>query len=758
MMNVAETNINAMFEARQNPNILGALMGQMKSDNMSLIKEIDLLVEPTPGQMITDGYMFPHIVRGIIEPVKNRIIKENSYRGRRRGLGNYPVIKADLTGKLVRNEDGIVVSEDDITTMTFLKQKLNVSSFDDVNEALRTNPVYLLAGRWPVYASVGVYLAKVERVIEKGHGNVVWYHPESSFGKLQADHDGDNSFIHMMYFGPNFTDNTVVNEMLKPEVKEEFEKQSGFVRLEYFEGVSDEYKYTKKDDMYVVGGRLGVGLHSQGIITNAITFFEDMNHKGFKATIGKQTIVTRDIYNDKAFMRYAPLKDNITNDMLEAAGMGVLVDKGGNPWEEDAGKKYLMTNPITELRIMLQAAVDNAKELMLSKWKYRDYDTLMPIMFKQDNGSPIGKKQNRTIARNLRKLLSYGDMRRGRDVKTRRVKGISGMFEDSRGMYELLQMRPKERSEHIRKRANDHRDAFQSRQKNTLEIESLSFNKNVTPIENLLATPYRVMREYMEANPNDLVWEHPWGYDDNRIVNAIVQTQKDMYSIQSKTERWYPMEGWDDKKEEARAFINEAADEFHNIHAMAELYNSVSKSNLTAAGYPYNEEILDWMNKWYHRGNKKMGIKAFKDLDEHQQAYTTLRFLRGTTRQTKFITKKLKGQSARIVKNMMKMRDKINDPSISEKSRATATKSLTNLNNRLKELMVIRNVMSMSRIRDIETILPAQLMHKGVWQEYIERFGPNLREASSDPVSLKMNVRYEEQNDKSDEQIIGKCK
>ena len=757
MINVARANINAMFEARKNPNILGALMGQMKSDNTSFVKEIDMLIEPKQGEMIEDGFMHPHIIRTILEPVKNKIIKENSYSGRRRGLGNYPVLKADLTGKMVRNKEGVVLSEDDNTSMSFLKRKLNVKDLNDINTALRDNPVYLLVGRWPVYASTGVFLAKIERVEPSGNGNVVWYHPDKSFGELQADFDGDNSFIHMMYFGDNYQDNTVVNEMLKPEVKKEFEKQSGFVRVEYFEDIEDNYKYTSKKDIYVSGGRLGSGIGTQAMITNGITFFEDMNHRGFKAKIGNETIVTKDLYEDSSLMSYAPLKDNITNEMLEEAGMGTLSDKNGNVWEEGSGKKYLMTSPIMELRILLQASVDNAKELKLSKWGFDGYHTLIPLMFKQENGSPIGTMQANTIGTNLRKFFNYGDARKGVDTKSRRTLGMPSMFETSKEIYNYIQLKPKERANKIKDKANNHRNMFKSRWESTLPIDELTFNKNITPMEKLLSTPYEIMIEYMENNPDDLVWEHPWGYDSNRTSNAMSQTRKDLMTIQSETARWYPeSEKWNNKKEEARRFINNAADEFYDIGLKADIFNDMSKNSLTAAGYAYNDAILDWIHKWYYVGSPVKKIKPFKDLTKEQQAYTTLRFLRGTTRQTKQIVKSLGKQSEYYNNRIIHIRDKLAEPGLDEKTKQNFQKAIKSLEDKVMDLSTTTSV-DYSRIRNVDQMLPIQLMDRDVWTEFINRYGPNLREASSVPSYRKMHPTEELRNEKKIETILGKC-
>ena len=48
----------------------------------------------------------------------------------------------------------------------------------------------------------------------------------------------------------------------------------------------------------------------------------------------------------------------------------------------------------------------------------------------------------------------------------------------------------------------------------------------------------------------------------------------------------------------------------------------------------------------------------------------------------------------------------------------------------------------MGRARDIEKMLPMPLMHPDVWSEYINRFGPNLREASNEKIRFLKPLSY----------------
>ena len=454
-------------------------------------------------------------------------------------------------------------------------------------------PVYILAGRHPAYNISSVAQVKVENIVPAGHGNVVWFHPDMVSGPLQADQDGDNSFLHVMYFGEGFSDETVPR--LMEQVKDTFKEKEAYSRIEIFKKKDRNLKVNSKSDMYKASQMIGTGINAQGVSTNAVTFFEDMHYKGFKATIGGQTIVARNPHEDMVVMDYAILKDDISQEYLDDLNLGKLVNKDGKKWA--SGDKYLMTTPSKELGLILQGAVDHVKELLLHDWKYGGYDFLIPKMFVQDTGAPIGQKQSRTIARLLRKELTYGGLRHGRDPDSRRSKSIESMFDDSQKMYDLRQMLGKARGTEIAKRANNRRvkNGENSRMvRETLPIEKLEFNNKLTTLEKLIAIPHEITVKYQKENPKDIVYGHPWGYAPNRIVNGITATQKELLAMQKTEQLWYPEnEKWKPKKREAIAFINQLATEFYGIARRKEIFDEVMSESLTSASYPYADEIID---------------------------------------------------------------------------------------------------------------------------------------------------------------------
>lgn len=764
MLNVAKVNMDTLFSTRNNPQVMRALMGQMKSDGLSIMNEVDRLLEPSQGEMISDGFFHPHIITGMVEPIKNRMLKENSYGGRRRGFGSYPAIKSDLSRTIVKKEDGVVISADDVTMTRFLKDLLNVSGFgneliENINEALRTRKEYLMVGRWPVYTPSAVFLARVEKVIPSGHGAVVWFHPESIVGKMQADHDGDTSFLLAPYFGQNYKDRTIITEMNSNNIKEAFDEMDSFVRLEYFQKTNEEYKLTKKADTYIVSGKLGKGINSQGVLMNSVSFLEDMYFKGFKAEIGGQVIVARNPDEENMVMSYAKLKDEITQEMLDSAKMGTLVSKDGNDWE--SGDKYLKTTPIKQLHILLQAAVDNAKEFILADWGYNGYKTIIPKMFVQENGSPIGSKQISSITSLIRKELMNNLSRRGVSNKNNRSQDISEMFETSKEIYEMNNLSGVEKGQRIRDKGNARRLRYgpQSRlAKNTMEIESLTFNNKLTSLEQLIAVPHKALLDYETANPNDKVHEHPLGYHPNRIVRAIMQTQKDLFTIQKGTERWYPeTKEFEKNKEVARRFTNEMTREFYRIMMSAQSYQDVTKSRITSSGYPYQEKIIEFIDKWLNKGDNKKGLPSWKSLSIEQQQYSTLRFLRGVLKFSPQFQKKIGVKETQIINSIVNLREKINEE-LNLKTVERLENKIKTLESKLDKLHEPNSYLSLSRSRDIEKMLPMPLMSPEVWTEFANRFGPNLREASSEKINLKSEgSRYEDRNTKSLEQLLKDC-
>ena len=753
----ARANVKAMFDARKNKEIMAALFGTLKSNNASFPNEIDQLIEPEPGKMLEDGYNLPHISKGVLEPIKNKIIRENAYMGRRQNLGNYPTLKPDYDGTKVLEKNGIAISEDDSVMVNFVKRKLNLdieltgkdlqNAFNEayVQMNLKNKGVYLLVSRQPVYKANGVVLAKITNVIPSGQGNVLFLHPELASGPLQADSDGDAVQTQILYLGENFQDESIVNAWLGSQ--KFFDKRAGYSRVEYFKKGKRNFPATSKESMYQASKMLGSGLASQGIFTNAINFFEDMHFKEIKLEIGGQSIVTRNPETGKVIMDYAPLNDDVTQEMLNDSNMGELVDEKGNKWK--SGEKYLLTSPLTQLEILLQSSVDHAKELLLFDWGYTGYDWVIPKIFIQENGSPIGKKQSNTISKIVRKLLTYNNLRYVRDMDTRQSQGIDSLFNESKKMYELNILSAEERGEQIKLLANTRRTRFNkinkesSLSKSTFPIDKIMFNNKLTSIEKLIAIPYEEMLKYQKENPNDIVNSHPWGYVKHQVVNGLSKTQSELLALQKSDERFYPEnKSWDSKKLEADVWLLSASEEFYGIHRRALVMNNNEEKSLNSASYPYNEEMLDFIDNFY---NGTKNIKGFKNLTKEQQAYTTLSFLRGARVKQRIL--KSSPLTNAIIKKINENRERIQIETDKGnfKNVEILKKGIKTLNKKLDDITTKTFVEKQAKIRDVQKLFPMQLMDKDVWRTYANLAGDNIRKASTEKIPLTVKKEIENQ-------------
>ena len=69
---------------------------------------------------------------------------------------------------------------------------------------------------------------------------------------------------------------------------------------------------------------------------------------------------------------------------------------------------------------------------------------------------------------------------------------------------------------------------------------------------------------------------------------------------------------------------------------------------------------------------------------------------------------------------------------------------LNTLRNKLDKITTKTFVQKQPRVRDVEKILPMQLMDSDVWTTYANLAGPNIREAINQPMPLKMRKKYED--------------
>ena len=114
--------------------------------------------------------------------------------------------------------------------------------------------------------------------------------------------------------------------------------------------------------------------------------------------------------------------------------------------------------------------------------------------------------------------------------------------------------------------------------------------------------------------------------------------------------------------------------------------------------------------------------------------------MRGIVRQRQQIIKGVEKKAQRIINKMVNVEDKIkNEVDLGLVERLK--KQHKQLRKTLDNITTITTIENQPRLRSVESMLPRHLMHPGVWREYIQRFGPNLRKASEEARRYRMSVR-----------------
>jgi len=234
-----------------------------------------------------------------------------------------------------------------------------------------------------------------------------------------------------------------------------------------------------------------------------------------------------------------------------------------------------------------------------------------------------------------------------------------------------------------------------------------------------------------------------------------------MYTLQKETERWYPEnKEFEKDKEIARRFTNEMGREFYRIAMKNKMYNDSTKSRITSAGFPYQDEIVKFIDKWLNKTDKKyfkkVGLPSWNELSEQQQAYSSLRFLRGILTYSTQTHKKVGDFEKRLFNKLIDLKSKLNEEIDLGKVERIES-NIAKVEKQLDNIYTPATYQNMSRPRDIEKVLPMPLMHPDVWRTYANLFGPNLRRASSERISLKADARYENRKRRIVDEILKEC-
>ena len=680
---VSEAYLDMLYQMRDDAKTFQQYVRVILGSNTSIPKEIDKLLRPDGKNVITNGFLHPHIIKTLAPQILNRMIKDGVYKGRRYGASTYVALKPDVKGE-VQSPNDVVLSVDNNTTFQYLKKKSGKNTVSEINDWLQDNDTYILSSRFPIPDVQAVRMYRVQSIKQGKHGDVAWFHPETIFGRKQGDFDGDHVTLEFLYKGENYSDSSLVDKILEMQETNAYKNNRQVARLEYF-------KHMKFDDYTRVQNvmRLMSGFMSrqnmQGMITNTKTIRSMLASKDFKADIGGEIEIVKE--NDIVMMGYAPLNDNVTQESLDQISgkdaNGVVVDKDNKRWTKNSkGDKFLRTTSAHEFSILLQAGVDHGKEMLLVNWRIKDNQDLIRRMFKRTDGKPLNARQTQSLAY-LVQFFKYSPDRRGEGPQ-RFSLDMPQVFERSREIAEHITGSAEEQGTDVIEYVEQRRQKTASYARTeeqmakilnkSLPVSSISLNGTSSPIETILSQPHLSMARYNENNVDKQISGDPFHFSPNQIVRAHVAA---LQNLPVEVTRPYGTDAsllsTTDQQAftEAQHFAESFAVEFGNLFARAKMFNKEQKNVFTTQTFDYDQQLNDLIEKWLYVGEPKFNVKPFEALSEKQKAAATILFLEGTAREKRTqnvaAKKQLANASASIDKRTEKITNLVKEIAVLEK-------------------------------------------------------------------------------------------
>ena len=790
----SEAYLNMLYQMRDDAKTFQQYVRVILGSNTSIPKEIDKLLRPDGKNVITNGFLHPHIIKTLAPQILNRMIKDGVYKGRRYGASTYVALKPDVKGE-VQSPNDVVLSVDNNTTFQYLKKKSGRNTVSEINNWLQDNDTYILSSRFPIPDVQAVRMYRVQSIKQGEHGDVAWFHPETIFGRKQGDFDGDHVTLEFLYKGENYSDSSLVDKILEMQETNAYKNNRQVARLEYF-------KHMKFDDYTRVQNvmRLMSGFMSrqnmQGMITNTKTIRSMLASKDFKADIGGEIEIVKE--NDIVMMGYAPLNDNVTQESLDQISgkdaNGVVVDKDNKRWTKNSkGDKFLRTTSAHEFSILLQAGVDHGKEMLLVNWRIKDNQDLIRRMFKRTDGKPLNARQTQSLAY-LVQFFKYSPDRRGEGPQ-RFSLDMPQVFERSREIAEHITGSAEEQGTDVIEYVEQRRQKTASYARTeeqmakvlnkSLPVSSITLNGTSSPIETILSQPHLSMARYNENNVDKQISGDPFHFSPNQTVRAHVAALQNLPVEVTRpygTDASLLSEADQQAFVEAQDFAETFAVEFGNLFARAKMINKEQKNVFTTQTFDYDQQLNDLIEKWLYVGEPKFNVKPFEALSEKQKAAATILFLEGTAREKRTqnvaAKKQLANASASIDKRTEKITNLVKEIAVLEKGlpvqaaegeysveskdskAAEAIQKKIDAKNKAIKALEDNNIRSQqkiealgtlgtfyrSRTRDVQKLPPIELMHKPTYTQFIQEFGRQLPKASKKPIKLSKIVRlYENQ-------------
>lgn len=269
-----------------------------------------------------NAFLHPTFVFRWISRAVNHFIKQGAYKGRNYFNGTFTTVAPNYMNDIADGE--VELGADNAVILSnVMKQLYGEAEYEDmmleyldstedekdktiagINNMLKDKEVFVLSSRQPIPDVVAVSTVRVKRLTRRV-GDIAMYSPKTTYGRLQADSDGDHTAIE-------FFDPEVINSMNKLINSQAYKNRQINNRMEIFKHTDySNTRLTNFNDIAMVSSKVYSSGYSQGEVTNLKTVRGTLAYKNFVMKFKDGSVSTFIDENELVVMDYALLDKEI---------------------------------------------------------------------------------------------------------------------------------------------------------------------------------------------------------------------------------------------------------------------------------------------------------------------------------------------------------------------------------------------------------------------------------------------------------------
>jgi len=600
-----------------------------------------------PGQIdryieklgISPALLHPILSGRTLMEVRNRLIVDGAFTGRRLGSGTLAYFKPDMKGEVQKGN--IVVSADNNKVFSkvlsqfkktdlYVKEEFDVLGFKEkvnlLNDYLANNTVEVMLHRVPVLDIYGSQIRRIQKLELGYQGDVAFMTHDDVFNVFQADHDGDKINI-------NFLPSPVVKAIKDISQSKIYQQKKRITRLSIFKHKDTTSSVLDPEEYIRMASIIAIADGSQGVLANAKSQFLAVAQKELQVALGdnkswfsykvrnteEQMVFEEGVLDNNELLENPELLEEIYNrgDRITDGDInGFDTVEEAIEFLETGEKALLVTTPDHILSIWLQASVDNAKEMLLPLWKYEGKQSIMKYIFEKTSDSKYFHSKELS---HLLTQFNVSNLRRG-ETQDQMHLHTTDLISESEKLSDLINMTPEDIGTHIQAQYHETAPRSQYGNMKVLPVHKIKVNGEATSLEKTLASLWERIEEQFTDNPQILT---EWGgspitFNNRTIFHAHYMALTEL--SQGDMVRGLKKNMSQDDILLGRRTGAYLAKKFRGIMEARAESQKERDSNVNLVTYDFHEEIQKMIDDLYERFNK---------LSPEVQAISTLYFLQG---------------------------------------------------------------------------------------------------------------------------------